>query len=95
MNRIYISGKITGNDNYKDEFSKAEEYLKSKGYKVINPARLDIPDLTWEEYMNIDLMLLGNCEFLYQLPNWEDSTGAKIEYGFALGRDITIVKGEI
>lgn len=40
--KVYIAGKITNNANYEKEFKEAEEYLKSKGYVVINPVKLSL-----------------------------------------------------
>lgn len=39
MKKIYISGKITGDILYKAKFKTAAEYLKAKGYEVINPQK--------------------------------------------------------
>ena len=38
---VYLSGKITENENYKQDFSVAEEYLNRLGYIVVSPARLE------------------------------------------------------
>ena len=35
--------------------------------------------------MRIDLDLLERCDVLVQIPGWEESRGANIEYGYALG----------
>ena len=35
--RWYLSGKITGDDDYRIKFEKAEKLLTQKGYKVLNP----------------------------------------------------------
>ena len=37
---IYVSGKITGDKNYKQKFEKAANKLISFGYDVFNPAIL-------------------------------------------------------
>ena len=37
--KIYISGKITDNPNYKEEFQQAEDLLISLGYEVFNVFR--------------------------------------------------------
>ena len=53
--KIYLAGKITGHENYKADFKKAELDLKLKGHKVLNPAdtvaRID--GLKHEEYLHI------------------------------------------
>lgn len=36
---IYISGKITGTEDYEDRFKKAEMELRSRGFNVLNPVK--------------------------------------------------------
>lgn len=38
--KIYISGPISNNENYAEEFDTAERALKEKGYDPINPVKL-------------------------------------------------------
>lgn len=38
MKKIYISGKITNNANYKADFEAAELALKIAGFQPVNPA---------------------------------------------------------
>lgn len=81
--KVYISGKITGDDNYKEKFRKAEEMLKTRGDDVINPAGKDGlqgDNHTWEDYMRHDIGLLVQCDSIYLLPDWEESQGALLEF---------------
>ena len=39
--KIYISGAITGTDDYMERFEKAEKELTDKGYSVLNPAKVN------------------------------------------------------
>lgn len=90
MSRIYISGPITGNPEFQTQFERAFLYLTGKGYTPVNPAmsmHLLPADATYEEYMNIDLELLGMCNAIYMLNGWEKSKGACIELGYAMGTD--------
>ena len=92
--RVYISGPITGVPDYRTNFKKAEQSLKDKGYSVVNPAAIaDVlpTDMTYEEYMQHDLFLLDMCGAMVMLPGWHTSIGANREYGYALGRDITVL----
>lgn len=69
----------------------------SQGYDVVNPAELTevIGDsFSYDEIMSIDLDLLNRCDVLVQLPGREESRGANIEYGYALGSDKTILPFE-
>lgn len=84
MKKIYISGKITGNKNYKQEFEAAEMLLKLAGYYPVNPAREHLPDgATWADYMRHDIKLLCNCDGLYMLKDWQESKGARVEHQLA------------
>lgn len=93
---IYISGPITGVDNYLDNFNAAEEALKELGYTVINPARFNsvLPDLKYEQYMSIDFALLDLCDYIYMLDGWQDSKGANREYGYALGKGLKFINNK-
>ena len=92
--KIYIAGKITGLDNYKELFNKAENELLAKGYKVMNPSILP-EGFTWSEYMGICFKMIDICDEVYMLNNWEDSKGAKAEnlYATGLGKKISYQEG--
>ena len=92
--RIYISGPITNVLDYKDKFSRAERYLKAKypDSEIINPTVLYKLPLTYDEYMEMDLRLLDKCGAIYMLNGWEMSRGACIEFGYALAKDLIVLK---
>lgn len=90
--KIYISGQITGNPNYREEFYKASEWLLNQGHCPINPANLDItfPDLSYEQYMTLDYKLIEMCEGIFMLHGWQKSKGAiaELSYAKSLGKKI-------
>ena len=49
---------------------------------------------SYEEYMKIDMSLLSICDTIYMLKGWENSRGANREYGYALGKRMTILYEE-
>ena len=91
--KIYISGAITGTEDYLERFGAAEEELKKAGCSVINPAKINslLPaDTTYKQYMDMSLTMLGMCNHIYMLKGWEKSPGANREYGYALAKEMTI-----
>lgn len=84
--KVFISGPITGTDDYKERFAYAEELLEQTGCIPVNPVKATehLPTNTsWEEYMNITLPLLKQCDGIYMLKDWRKSDGAVIEYIWA------------
>ena len=92
MKKIYISGKITDNPNYKADFEAAETALKIAGFQPVNPAEEHLPDgATWADYMRHDIKLLCDCDAIYMLNGWRESAGAKIEHKLARDLGIEII----
>ena len=82
---IYISGKITGNPTFQDDFAEAVLKLREQGYThIINPCCLSVLDLDYEQYMNIDYAMIDVSDEVYFLKNWEDSHGSQREYMYAV-----------
>jgi len=77
--KVYLSGKITGDSNHRQKFSSMEKELLSYGYVVFNPAVL--PDgFEYEDYMDLDLLILSRCDAIFLMRDWRNSPGAKREY---------------
>lgn len=94
--RIYISGKISGDEeNFAQKFAAKEKELTEQGYLVFNPVKH--PDMfTWEQFLELDLLALKFCDSVYFLNDWKDSRGAKIEYDEAvkLGKELLFESNE-
>lgn len=91
---VYISGAISGTTDYLERFEKAETELKSEGYTVINPAKINsfLPNTTtWEQYMEIDYKMLDICDAIYMLDGWVYSKGAKAEYEYAVEHHMSVM----
>ena len=92
--RVYLSGAITGTDDYMERFARAQMLLQNEGYSVINPALVNsnMPsDTTYEEYMNMSFAMLSMCDAIYMLEGWQKSCGANREYGYAYANDMIII----
>lgn len=93
--RVYLSGPITGVENYKLDFEVVESELILLGFdKIINPANLDvvIREGDYEEYMKACLTLVDMSDIVIMLPGWEKSSGANREMGYALGADKIVIE---
>lgn len=80
--RIYISGKITGDPDYRLKFFGVDQQLLQKGWKTMDPATLP-EGLTRAQYMRVDLNALMDCDAVFFLPDAMDSDGARIEWELA------------
>ena len=88
---VYISGPITGNPNYVEDFWNAWVILNNKGLNPVSPVDIGIAlekklkrKPTWDEYMREDIKALMDCEAIYMLPGWRDSRGSCLEKHIAL-----------
>lgn len=94
MMKVYISGAITGTDDYMARFKNAEIRLRLNGYDVVNPAAVNsnLPKTTtYEEYMKMSICMLDMCDAIYMIDGWEKSCGANREYGYAWAAGKTII----
>jgi hypothetical protein len=90
MKKIYICGKVTGDQNYQDKFLKEEKRLFSFKYEPVNPASFISANEEWTTAMKKALRALLLCDGVSLLPDWKRSKGAKIEVRLAreLGIDV-------
>ena len=86
INKIYISGKISGmEERAKELFRAAEIKLIQNGYAPVNPMSLPHNhDKEWSSFMKEDITALMDCDSIYLLTNWHESKGAKIEFDLAI-----------
>ena len=88
MKKVYISGRISDlpREQYMKMFSIAEDMLRKKGYKPVNPTRFFTCKYIWlykllgyRLTLLYDLWRLMRCDMIYKIPGWRDSRGANIE----------------
>ena len=91
--KIYIAGKVTGDPDYRDKFARAEKAVITGGNEPINPARLNLPEsCSWDDYMGLTLRMLDMADAIALLPDWRESPGACMEHGYALAKDMLVVR---
>ena len=77
---VYISGPISGTDDYMKRFRRAEDRLRAMGHKPVNPAWIHQPfngtDAGHDEYIESCKRIMAHCDAIYLMRNWQKSLGA-------------------
>ena len=83
--KVFISGKVSGIEYYVayQTFANADRLLSQQRYKVVNPMKICKKHWSWLRCMAKCLWAIIFCQKIYQLPNWQESRGARIEYRWA------------
>ena len=87
--KIFISGKITGDPDYKAKFEAAAQFYKKKGYTVLIPSVLPGGMLA-ADYMRVCLAMIDTCDAVAFLPDFRQSAGAQLEYDYCLYTDKSV-----
>lgn len=89
---LYVSGRITGTQDYPQRFAVGCEEVRAMGYVAVSPlVNGSDPALSWHEYMKRDIRTLLACDGVYLLRGWQDSRGARLEKLIADGLDMLVV----
>ena len=77
--KVYLSGKISGDPDYKNKFAFYAETYEDQGHVVLNPA--DLPEgMEPSDYMRICLAMMEVADLVVFLPDWAASLGANLEW---------------
>jgi hypothetical protein len=99
---IYISGPISGTNDFIERFKNTENYLiKKYNIQCLNPVRVCARHYAYpdrEKWETLILLLLDymsrNCTHIYMMPGWENSYGARIEKLWAEKLNLIFLEGE-
>jgi hypothetical protein len=79
--KVYISGKITGERDYRKKFFEVERQLREMGHVPISPA-IQPDGLTPADYIRVDLAFIDAAEVVLFLPDYTESRGATLEWHY-------------
>ena len=102
---VYLCGPMTGIPKHNFPlFFRAERELKKLGFKVVNPARMDVESKELSQDGRIlkqvdartvakrDMAtILDHCDGIVLLPGWKHSRGARAERALAEWMDMSIL----
>lgn len=78
---IFVSGPITGVENYWEAFEQAEQMLENLGYIAITPSRLP-KGMTNAQYTRICMAMIDSADAVVFLPGFADSEGSRLELDY-------------
>ena len=82
VKKIFLSGPITGREDYRARFAQAAAYYRRKGCAVLNPAELP-EGMEPAEYMRICLSMIDVADAVVFLPGMGQSPGSNVERAYA------------
>ena len=95
--KVYLSGPITGVEDWQTMFAAAETDLVGRGIEVFNPAAhqdAGVPahgPAAYKHYMALELPQVIESDAVVVLPGWERSTGCGLEVHTAVTCGIPVL----
>lgn len=90
--KIYLSGPITDNPNYKEKFKRKQKELESYGHVVFNPVKTE--GFSYKDYIDMGLCELSHCDAIYLMDGYLNSPGAMLELEYARVTGLEIIDGQ-
>lgn len=81
--KVYIAGKISGCENYKEVFESEKRRIEGLGHIVLNPASLP-EGMRPGDYMKICFAMIDVADEVFMIKGWEESKGANLELSYCI-----------
>lgn len=81
--KIYIAGKITGDETYREKFGFVAERVRNHGHIALDPSTLP-EGMEPRDYMNICHAMIEAADLVIFLPDHMESGGAQIELDYCI-----------
>lgn len=95
MKRVYLSGAVSGTDDYIKRFINLEQLVRRNlsDVEVVNPVRIlgQMPVSNYQQYIKLALQLLDTCDYILIMDNSEQSKGVWLEYSYATCMDKEVI----
>jgi nucleoside 2-deoxyribosyltransferase len=94
--RIYLSGPISNNPTWREDFAKAKKRISKCGFKdcvVVSPADIDMGDdeYDWSACMRKCIAVMAGCDKVVVLQDGDASIGRSVEITIAQLLDIHVI----
>ncbi len=76
--KVFLSGSISHDDNYKKHFKEKSDLFEAQGMEVFDPSLLP-PNLPYTTYIKLCLAELVTCDFICYVNDVTTSKGSFIE----------------
>lgn len=94
MKKIYIAGKVSGLQCHQVsmKFGTYQKKLMDEGHHPVVPLDLCMPGDDWPTAMKKCIKAMLDCDEVHLLPDWTDSTGARLEALIARNLSMEVVE---
>ena len=79
-NTLFLSGKVTGDPNYREKFKKEKIRFESLGFVVLTPCVLPSNGFSYSQYMVMTETMISCCKYIHFLKDFRESKGALVEF---------------
>ena len=92
MAKIYIAGKITGDESYRQKFLAVQHQIEEQGHIALNPAVLP-KGMSNSDYMKICFAMIDAADRVLFIRDFYSSIGANLEYQYCgyIGKELEII----